>query len=477
MQRLYIISSIHIYKPKVRYNQSMMKDESLSPCFDLAVVGGGAAGFFAAIVFAEAAFSASGKLPQIVILERGNRPLGKVLASGGGRCNLTHACFDPALLVQSYPRGGAELRGAFTRFQPSDTIAWFEAHGVPLKTEPDGRIFPVSDSAQSVVDCLQESASQAGVELRTKSRVEGIDLPVDAQAPFLIRLRPGGGASEQASKPAPLPDTLAARYVLLATGGEASGFRMAADLGHALQPPVPSLFTFNIPDPRLEGLAGLSVQDAALKLVLKNAPAGRLTGLEQSGDLLITHWGLSGPVVLRLSAWGARELQACAYQAELLVNWLGSRPTEKVLAFLRRYKEERSNASKKIFAHHPFHQLPLRLWKRLAQSAGVEEKHNWGDLPKTTLTRLAEQLTRGAYAIRGKGPFKEEFVTCGGVRLDQVNFKTMESRLLPGLYFAGEVLDVDGLTGGFNFQNAWTTGWIAGNAVAQKIKAPDSGIP
>ena len=451
----------------------MMKDESLFPCFDLAVVGGGAAGYFAAIVFAEAAQSASGKLPKIIILEKANRTLGKVLASGGGRCNLTHACFDPALLVQSYPRGGAELRGAFTRFQPSDTIAWFESHGVPLKTEPDWRIFPVSDSAQSVVDCLQNSALQAGVELRTQSRVEGIDPPVDAQAPFLIRLRSAGGASE----PALLPEALAARFVLLATGGEPAGFRMAAELGHALQPPVPSLFTFNIPDPRLEGLAGLSVQDAALKLIFKNAPAARLSGLEQSGDLLITHWGLSGPVVLRLSAWGARELQACAYQAELLINWLGSRPTEKVLAFLRRYKEERFNAPKKTFAYYPFHQLPLRLWKRLAQSAGVEEKHNWGDLPKTTLTRLAEELTRGAYAIRGKGPFKEEFVTCGGVRLDQVNFRTMESRLLPGLYFAGEVLDVDGLTGGFNFQNAWTTGWIAGSAMAQKIKAPSASIP
>jgi predicted Rossmann fold flavoprotein len=244
---------------------------------------------------------------------------------------------------------------------------------------------------------------------------------------------------------------------------------MAADLGHDLSPPVPSLFTFTIPDPRLEGLAGLSVQGVTLRLAIEAAHPGRLGGLEQSGDLLITHWGLSGPVVLRLSAWGARELHAYSYQAELLINWLGPRPTEKVLAFLRRYKEDRSNAPNKTLAHHPFHQLPLRLWKRLAQSAGVEEKHNWGDLPKTTLARLAEELTRGAYAIRGKGPFKEEFVTCGGVRLDQVSFKTMESRLIPGLYFAGEVLDVDGLTGGFNFQNAWTTGWIAGTAIAQKL--------
>lgn len=381
--------------------------------------------------------------------------MGKVLASGGGRCNLTHACFDPARLVQFYPRGATELRGAFTRFQPAGTVAWFESHGVPLKTEADGRIFPVSDEAQSVVDCLQNSARRAGVELRTQTRVEAIAPPASPSEPFMIHLRSPRGGAEQASS----PEILKARFVLLATGGEASGFRMAAELGHAITPPVPSLFTFNIPDPRLEGLAGLSVPGVTLKLAK----------MEQSGDILITHWGLSGPVVLKLSAWAARELHNCNYQAELLINWLGSRPTEKVLAFLRRYKEDRLNAPKKTLAHYPFHQLPLRLWKRLAQASGVEEKHNWGDLPKAVLVRLAEELTRGSYAIQGKGPFKEEFVTCGGARLDQVSFKTMESRLLPGLYFAGEVLDVDGLTGGFNFQNAWTTGWIAGNAIAQKL--------
>jgi predicted Rossmann fold flavoprotein len=444
----------------------VIEENAPSPYFDLAVIGGGAAGFFAAAACAEAVKASNpDRLARIVILERGSRLLGKVLASGGGRCNVTHACFDPGLLVQFYPRGGAELRGAFTRFQPADTVAWFENHGVPLKTEPDGRIFPVSDEAQSVVDCLQRSTEQAGVELRRQAGVEAIAPPAGEAAPFLLRLRPAGNPSERTLT----SDTLAARFVLLATGGEASGFRMAADLGHDLSPPVPSLFTFTIPDPRLEGLAGLSVQGVTLRLAIEAAHPGRLGGLEQSGDLLITHWGLSGPVVLRLSAWGARELHAYSYQAELLINWLGPRPTEKVLAFLRRYKEDRSNAPNKTLAHHPFHQLPLRLWKRLAQSAGVEEKHNWGDLPKTTLARLAEELTRGAYAIRGKGPFKEEFVTCGGVRLDQVSFKTMESRLIPGLYFAGEVLDVDGLTGGFNFQNAWTTGWIAGTAIAQKL--------
>jgi hypothetical protein len=443
----------------------------MPPFFDLAIIGGGAAGFFAALACAETVKKSSARPLRILILEKTGHPLAKVLVSGGGRCNVTHACFDPALLVQSYPRGAAELRSAFTRFQPADTIAWFEEHGLALKTEPDGRVFPASDSAQSVVDCLREAALQAGVELWTQMGVATIEVTSQPEASFLLRLRPGRRLADQP----PLPETLLAGCVLLATGGEAAGFRLAADLGHPTQPAVPSLFTFTVPDPRLEGLAGLSVKNVALKLVGENGAAHtdvspRLPGLEQSGAVLITHWGLSGPAVLRLSAWGARWLHACGYHASLFVNWLGTASAEETLNFLRKYKENRSNARQKTAAHNPFGRLPLRLWKSLAQAAGIEEKYNWGDLPKAALVRLAEELTRGCYSIQGKGPFKEEFVTCGGVRLDKVNFKTMESRLVPGLYFAGEVLDVDGLTGGFNFQNAWTTGWIAGTAIAHSYR-------
>lgn len=443
----------------------MSSNSSASALFDLAIIGGGAAGFFAAVVCAEALAAVPAGRLRLVILEKTGHPLAKVLISGGGRCNVTHACYDPAQLVQSYPRGAQELRGAFTRFQPADTIAWFEKHGVSLKTEPDGRVFPLSGTARSVANCLLEAAEQAGVALWTHTGVTEIQRTDSSQAPFLFRLHPGRSLEGQSTH----PDVIAARCLLLATGGEAGGFRLASSLGHPVQPPVPSLFTFAIPDRRLQGLAGLSVQNAALKLCAEDGSLPHLPGLEQSGAVLVTHWGLSGPAVLRLSAWGARWLHACGYQAQLYVNWLGNTSADETLIYLRQYKENRSSARQKITAHNPYHQIPFRLWKRLVLEAGIGDDHNWGDLDKTSLSRLADELTRGNYRIQGKGPFKEEFVTCGGVRLEKVNFKTMESRLVPGMYFAGEVLDVDGLTGGFNFQNAWTTGWLAGMNLAQKL--------
>jgi predicted Rossmann fold flavoprotein len=443
-----------------------MSTSTLAPTFiDFAIIGGGAAGFFAAVACAEALKTGVSNQPRLLILEKTGHPLAKVLVSGGGRCNVTHAGFDPAQLVQSYPRGAQALRGAFTRFQPADTMAWFEKHAVPLKTEPDGRVFPVSDTAQSVVSCLREAAAQAGVELWTHTGVREIQKSDNSQAPFLLCLHPGRTPEEQP----PHPESIAVHYLLLATGGEAGGFRLASELGHPIQPPVPSLFTFSIPDQRLEGLAGLSVQNAALKLCAEDGSQPRLPGLEQSGATLITHWGLSGPAVLRLSAWGARWLHERNYRAQLVINWLGVTSTESALVFLRQYKENRTNARQRITAHNPYQSIPIRLWKRLTLAAGIEEIHNWGDLSKSLLTRLVEELTRGRYLIHGKGTFKEEFVICGGVQLDKVNFKTMESRLVPGLYFAGEILDIDGLTGGFNFQNAWTTGWIAGTNIAQKL--------
>ena len=414
---------------------------------DLLVVGGGAAGFFAAVNCAEL----NPEL-RILIVEKSSHPLAKVLISGGGRCNLTHTCFDPAQLVQHYPRGGAALRGPFTRFQPRDTMAWFEAHGVRLKTEADGRVFPITDSSQTIVDCLLGAAEGAGIMLRTRCTVQSFSLSNEPDTRFRLILRDADGSQE-----------LSARSVLLATGGDRAGMQLAAGLGHHLIPPVPSLFSFTLPDPRLEGLAGVSVPRARLRLLDENGKMPRLAGLEQEGALLVTHWGLSGPAVLRLSAWGARWLHERRYHAGLLVNWLG-KPPEAVQEKLREQKT--ASSPQKVDAHSPFPELPLRLWKRLCAAASVRPEQNWADLSRAQLADLAGELSDGRYAVQGKGQFKDEFVTCGGVDLDEVDFHTLYSRLVPGLYFAGEILDIDGLTGGFNFQSAWTTGWLAGRALA-----------
>jgi len=420
--------------------------------WDLIIVGGGAAGSFAAIACAE---HASRPLRMLVI-EKSSRPLGKVLISGGGRCNLTHACFEPGRLVEFYPRGGAALRSAFTRFQPRHTVAWFEAHGVPLKTEADGRIFPASDSAQAVADCLLGALQQAGVTLWTQHTVVGVELSGSA---FTLQIRPMGQAET-------LP--LSARCMLLATGGDYTSLQLAGVLGHTIEPPVPSLFTFTMPDRRLEGLAGVSVPRAGLTLLDENGSLPHLPGARQDGPLLITHTGLSGPTVLRLSAWGARWLHERGYRAGLKINWVNPRGKDAVLGDLQAYKSNPAHVRRKPVQRALF-ALPLRLWHRLLEASGITSGQNWADISKVVLNRLADELTQGHYTIQGKGLFKEEFVTCGGVCLDEVDFKTMQSKRLPGLYFAGEALDVDGLTGGFNFQNAWTTGWLAGRAIAQQL--------
>ena len=400
------------------------------------IIGGGAAGFMAAITCAEA-----NPRGQVTILEKAAQPLGKVRISGGGRCNVTHACFDPAQLVTFYPRGGKALRGPFMRFQPRDTIAWFAGRGAALKTEADGRVFPVTDSSATIVDCLLHAAHAAGVTLRTHASVTRVSR--SAGSGFQIELATG--------------ETLTADGVLLATGGERRPYAWAQDFGHTIQPPVPSLFTFTVRDARLTGLAGVSVPLAHLRLAK--------SGLTQAGPLLITHWGLSGPAVLRLSAWGARVLHDQQYQAELRINWLPDWTRQAAHDHLQAVKTaqaRRTPGSQALF------DLPLRLWQRLALAAGVSEGQRWGDLTRLQLQRLLDELTAGVYAIEGKGVFKEEFVTCGGVTLDEVNFKTMESRCCPGLFLAGEILDVDGVTGGFNFQSAWTTGWLAGNALSRR---------
>lgn len=400
------------------------------------IVGGGAAGLMAAITCAEANPQA-----QVLILEKAAQPLGKVRISGGGRCNVTHACFDPAQLVTFYPRGGKALRGPFMRFQPRDTIVWFAARGVALKTEADGRVFPVTDSSATIVACLLHAAQAAGVTLRTHAPVTQVNR---AAGGFDMVLASG--------------ETVAADALLLATGGgERRAYAWAQRLGHTIQPLAPSLFTFTVPDARLHGLAGVSVSEVELRLTQSK--------LAQTGPLLITHWGLSGPAVLRLSAWGARVLHDQQYQAPLQINWLPAwrlPALEDHLRALKAAQARRTPGSQALF------DLPLRLWQRLLAAAGSGDGQRWGDLSKAQMQRLLTELTAGLYTIAGKGPFKEEFVTCGGVTLDEVNFKTMESRCCPGLYLAGEILDVDGVTGGFNFQSAWTTGWLAGNALSRR---------
>jgi len=398
---------------------------------DVLIIGGGAAGFFAAITCAE-----HNPALRVTVLERSAQPLAKVRISGGGRCNVTYDQLEPAQLVRNYPRGTRALRGPLTRFGPRETVAWFAARGVALKTEADGRMFPVSNRSETIVNCLLDAASAAGVELLTRSAVRAVG---SADGRFVVTL--GGGE-------------LTARKLLLATGGSPQAHTWAAALGHTLEAPVPSLFTFNVQDTRLTGLAGVSVDDVRLSL------AG--TKLGQRGPLLVTHWGVSGPAVLKLSAWGARELHSRGYHAPLLIDWLPEKHPEALRHTLNCFKH--TEARKTVTTANPVG-LPKRLWEALVGACGLAER--WADVSKTQLNTLIDELKCGRFEVGGKGVFKEEFVTCGGVRLDEVDFRTLQSRVVPGLYFAGEVLDVDGVTGGFNFQNAWATGYLAGLALAQ----------
>jgi predicted Rossmann fold flavoprotein len=409
----------------------------LASSLQIAVVGGGAAGFFGAIAAAEAHPHA-----RVVLLEASRKLLAKVRISGGGRCNVTHACFDPALLVQYYPRGGKALRGAFSRFQPQHTIDWFSKRGVKLKIESDGRMFPVTDDSATVVDCLMQAARQSGVEIYTGVPVVAI---TKSEAGFELKLKSG--------------ERLQSDRLLLTTGSNPQGYQFAKALGHTIESPVPSLFTFNIPDPHLRELAGVSVEPVQAKLLIPDSKP-----LEQSGALLITHWGLSGPAVLKLSAWGARALYEHQYQATLQVNWLPQHNPDHLRQELLKAKAEQPR--KAIASNCPL-PLPRRLWQYLTATVDITPEDRWTDLSKKSLNQLIQELTQNRYSIQGKGVFKEEFVTCGGVRLKDVDFKTMESRCCPGLYFAGEILDIDGVTGGFNFQSAWTTAWIAGQAIGR----------
>ncbi|MBE0682157.1 MAG: NAD(P)/FAD-dependent oxidoreductase [Anaerolineales bacterium] len=410
--------------------------------WDVVVAGGGPAGFFAAIRCAELNPGL-----RILILEKASQTLGKVLISGGGRCNVTHACFEPAKLITYYPRGGNELRGAFTRFQPADTVAWFEKRGVKLKTESDGRMFPVTDSAKTIADILLFEAKNAGVKVHIGAAL--LKVEKNPKGGFKLEVRkasvePGRNDAEV------LP--LQTKSLLIATGGDSKTREIVKSLGHSIEEPVPSLFTFNIKDKRIEGLAGVSVEDVTLKM----------ESVTTRGPLLITHWGMSGPAVLKCSAWGARILFDKKYASPLTVNWLGDYSPDAALEVLQRNRDWHENARKKIATNTAFSQIPIRLWKQLTDFIGDK---NWADVSKAELRKLAGELAGGEYRIQGKGQFKEEFVTCGGVKLNEVDFKTMQSRIVENLYFAGEVLDIDGLTGGFNFQSSWTTGWLAGSAI------------
>ena len=418
------------------------------------VIGGGAAGFFGAIACAE---HLAGR-GSVTLFEATAHPLAKVRISGGGRCNVTHSCFDPRELVKRYPRGGRELLGAFHRFQPRDTIAWFAERGVELKTEEDGRMFPVTDDSATIVECLTRAAEKAGVKVVTSLGVRTVERSSagTSGSTFWITLTDGS--------------ELRCEKLLIATGGNkaSAGLVIAQKLGHTIEPPVPSLFTFHIDDRRLEGLSGVSVENVTV------AVAG--TKLKESGPLLITHWGMSGPAILKLSAWGARELAKVNYEFPLVVNWTGTHTRDSLVRELTAVREK--NPKKHVTTWSPL-AMPQRLWERLVTASGVVATTPWAQVGNAALGKLATDLTMAEFRVVGKSLFKDEFVTCGGVRLSEVDFKTMESRVCAGLHFAGEVLDIDGVTGGFNFQAAWTTGWIAGRAASgaeapsTKIQAPE----
>lgn len=408
------------------------------PDFDLIVIGGGAAGFFAAITCTEVNPNA-----KVLILEKSNKVLAKVKISGGGRCNVTHACFEPRELIKHYPRGSRQLLGPFHHWSPTETINWYETRGVKLKTEADNRIFPISDDSQTIIDCLLNTARKQKIQIQTKEEV--LDVSKNTDDHFILSLLGG--------------NQISSKHLLLATGGIRSraGGDFAQGFGHTLQPAAPSLFTFKIKDPRIEALQGISVPDAKIQV-------GK--SLHSEGPVLITHWGLSGPAILRLSAWGARELQEENYQFQAKVNWCGGTNLDGVKQY---FQQLRNDSPKRTIHLDTQFDLPSRLWKQLAETAGISKEDRWPHLSKDKAKFFSENLAQCTFQVNGKSMNKEEFVTCGGITLKEVNFKTMESRCTPNLYFAGEVLDIDGITGGFNFQAAWTTGRIVGESVAANL--------
>ncbi|EKT3964753.1 NAD(P)/FAD-dependent oxidoreductase [Flavobacterium psychrophilum] len=410
--------------------------------YDIIIVGGGAAGFFAAINIVE-----NSPKTKVCILERGQEVLTKVRISGGGRCNVTHACFVPNDLVKFYPRGEKELRGPFHQFCSGDTIDWFEKHGVELKIEDDGRMFPTSNSSQTIIDCFLTATKKLGIDVLTGQSVQSV---FKSDAFWKVETN---------------HETFACKKIIMTTGSNPKIWDMLQNLGHSVVEPVPSLFTFNIKDTRIKDLMGLS---ALASVKVKNSTRGKAeqsgAKLEASGPLLITHWGMSGPGILRLSAWGARELANKKYQFAILVNWLNDKTVEEVATILRALKLEHSK--KTVSKKSPF-DIPNRLWESIVLASQIDVEVKWADLTKNQLANLTHQLTNAEFQVNGKSTFKEEFVTAGGIDLKEINFKTMESKILPNLYFAGEIVNIDAITGGFNFQNAWTSGFIVANSVLE----------
>lgn len=416
----------------------------------IAVIGGGAAGFFAAVNIAE-----KNPVACVTIFEAAHKPLQKVFISGGGRCNLTHGCFDPVRLTEFYPRGSRELRSLFTRFQPRDTMAWFENRGLPLKIEGDNRVFPVSDRSQDVIALLLEKAQQHGVRLLTQTRVERIDWAA-------------GAFTVQTASQAEIFDAC-----ILSTGYNPVGWNLAKAFGHQIAQPVPSLFPLTVKSPVIEGLQGISIPIVRGRLEFASSSGKQVScasskKLEAEGPVLITHTGLSGPLIYRLSAWGARALQEHQYQAQLTLDLLPELSEEELRKMLQIRLLE-ADAKKKL-ANTTFTSLSNRLWLSLLVASGADLEARVEATSKKTLNRLVEHLKRLKLPVVGKSPSKEEFVSCGGVSLREVDFKTMESLKIPNLYFGGEILDIDGLTGGFNFQACWSEGWVISEALTQKMR-------
>ena len=402
----------------------------------LIVIGGGAAGFFCAVNAARM----NSEL-EVLIFEKSNKLLSKVSVSGGGRCNVTHACFDMQEMSKKYPRGGNFVKKTFHQFFTTDTISWFEERGVKLKTEKDGRMFPVTDSSQTIINCLLNEAQQYGVKILMKTEVKTI---VKEEHSFKLEISND--------------ESLTADYVCIASGGfpKASMFEWLTKLGHSVEEPVPSLFTFNMPQHPITKLMGVSVPNATVRVIGAK--------LIQLGPLLITHWGLSGPAILKLSAWGAREFASKGYNFSILVNWLTDYTEQQLAEKIQSIRFE--IASQKISNKNPFG-LPQRSWDFILESSGVKTDTRWADLPAKEQNKLIKNLCAAEFKVKGKTTFKEEFVTAAGIKLNEIDHNTMMSKVVPNIFFAGEILDVDGVTGGFNFQHAWTSGFVAAKAIAQ----------
>jgi len=409
----------------------------------IAIIGGGAAGFFAAICAAQLA-KQKGLLLDIRIFEATGQYLKKVSISGGGRCNVTHNCFDVKMFCQNYPRGSRELLSPMQQFQAKDTVEWFENAGVHLVAETDGRMFPDTNSSATIIDCYLELVEQFHIKLVPNSTTKVIT----ALSPHQLQLQFCDD------------EYFIADAVLLATGSAPGGYRLAESLGHTISERAPSLFSFKIKDPLIAELPGLSFADTTLKLTLPDKKI-----FNQKGPVLITHWGLSGPSILKLSAWAAREMKRADYQGILTVNWMGSEKLKDVEHRLNQMKMDNLKSYlKNIYPHN----LPKRFWLSLLDKHFIDRDKQWAKISKKEIITICQALVASQLNIVGQNRFKDEFVECGGVTLTEIDFKTMASKICPGLYFAGEILDVDGITGGFNFQNAWTTGWVAAqNMVSQ----------